>query len=71
MYFACFEILFHQEGIKPMWEDVANRKGGKWIVNVKRDMAVGDLWWQTIVSISLFVMRRLSFFFVLLNCSVL
>ena len=28
-----------REGIKPMWEDDANRDGGKWIVRVKKGVA--------------------------------
>ncbi|UYV81009.1 EIF4E2, partial [Cordylochernes scorpioides] len=32
---------FHlfKSGIKPMWEDEANKKGGKWIVRLKKGLA--------------------------------
>lgn len=32
---------FHlfKQGIKPVWEDAANRKGGKWILRLKKGLS--------------------------------
>ena len=36
-----------REGIKPMWEDDANRDGGKWIVRVKKGVAAR--YWEDVI----------------------
>ena len=36
-----------REGIKPMWEDDANRDGGKWIVRVKKGVAAR--YWEGVI----------------------
>lgn len=28
------DIHLFKKGIKPMWEDPANKKGGKWVINL-------------------------------------
>ena len=33
-----------KSGIKPMWEDPANKNGGKWVVNVGNDAALNCFW---------------------------
>ena len=37
-----------QEGIKPMWEDTRNKKGGRWLISWdkkdRRDYA--DVFWE-------------------------
>lgn len=35
------KVDFHlfKEGIKPVWEDTANRKGGKWILRLKKGLS--------------------------------
>jgi len=39
-----------KKGVKPMWEDPANAKGGKWVLVVKGpDKGVTDLLWENIV----------------------
>jgi len=38
--------LFKQ-GIKPMWEDAANEKGGKWIVRLRKGLA--SRFWEKLV----------------------
>jgi len=38
-----------KHGIKPMWEDTANVKGGKWIVTIKRDLSKCDHYWENLV----------------------
>ncbi|KAJ8267154.1 hypothetical protein GJAV_G00139130 [Gymnothorax javanicus] len=40
---------FHifKEGIKPMWEDEANKSGGKWIIRLRKGLA--SRFWENIV----------------------
>ncbi|XP_064117224.1 eukaryotic translation initiation factor 4E type 2-like isoform X1 [Macrobrachium nipponense] len=33
------DIHIFKDGIKPMWEDTANRNGGKWIVRLRKGLA--------------------------------
>eukprot|EP00163_Fabomonas_tropica_P001754 TRINITY_DN11300_c0_g1_i1.p1 TRINITY_DN11300_c0_g1~~TRINITY_DN11300_c0_g1_i1.p1 ORF type:complete len:205 (+),score=34.61 TRINITY_DN11300_c0_g1_i1:423-1037(+) len=35
------------DGIKPMWEDSANKKGGKWIIRLKKGLA--SRYWEDVV----------------------
>jgi translation initiation factor 4E len=35
-------------GIKPMWEDAANRRGGKWMVRLRKGIA--SRYWEDLVS---------------------
>jgi translation initiation factor 4E len=37
-----FDFSFFKRGIKPMWEDDANRRGGKWIVNFDKKQRMGS-----------------------------
>lgn len=39
---------FFKEGIKPMWEDSANTKGGKWVLTF-RDKNLLDTCWENVV----------------------
>jgi len=39
---------FFKEGIKPMWEDAANAKGGKWVFTI-RDKNIVDSCWENVV----------------------
>jgi translation initiation factor 4E len=39
---------FFKEGIKPMWEDSANSKGGKWVLTF-RDKSLLDMCWENVV----------------------
>lgn len=39
---------FFKEGIKPMWEDSANSKGGKWVLTF-RDKNLLDTCWENVV----------------------
>ena len=41
-----------KKGIKPMWEDDANRWGGKWIVRLKKGLA--SRYWEDLVNITSF-----------------
>ena len=37
MFFALSHVM-HKDGIQPMWEDVKNKSGGRWLFNLeKRD----------------------------------
>lgn len=40
---------FHlfKDGIKPMWEDEANKEGGKWIVRLKKGLA--SRFWENLI----------------------
>lgn len=38
-------------GIKPMWEDAANEKGGKWVMQIpkaRKADEVNDMWMYTV-----------------------
>eukprot|EP00164_Ancoracysta_twista_P004192 GFYU01005641.1.p1 GENE.GFYU01005641.1~~GFYU01005641.1.p1 ORF type:complete len:206 (-),score=31.52 GFYU01005641.1:201-818(-) len=41
------DYLLFKEGIKPMWEDEANAKGGKWIVRLKKGLA--SQYWEDLL----------------------
>lgn len=36
-----------KHGIKPMWEDPGNRKGGKWMIRLRKGIA--SLYWEKII----------------------
>lgn len=38
---------FFRKGIRPVWEDKENRKGGKWIVRLKKGVA--DRYWEDLL----------------------
>ncbi|KIH88404.1 translation initiation factor 4E [Sporothrix brasiliensis 5110] len=38
---------FFRNGIRPIWEDAENRKGGKWIVRLKKGVA--DRYWEDLL----------------------
>jgi len=40
---------FFKKGIKPMWEDAHNAKGGKWVLTLKGDKGVLDTIWENVV----------------------
>ena len=42
-----------KEGIKPMWEDDANRWGGKWLVRLKKGLA--SKYWEDLVRVQRWV----------------
>ena len=45
-------ILACQEGIKPMWEDDRNKKGGRWLINLDKKQRASclDNFWLEVVS---------------------
>jgi len=38
-----------KKGIKPMWEDDANKNGGKWVITIKGDKDLLDKIWDEVV----------------------
>eukprot|EP01113_Clastostelium_recurvatum_P016346 TRINITY_DN1932_c0_g1_i1.p1 TRINITY_DN1932_c0_g1~~TRINITY_DN1932_c0_g1_i1.p1 ORF type:complete len:226 (+),score=53.84 TRINITY_DN1932_c0_g1_i1:109-786(+) len=41
---------FFKDGIKPMWEDASNARGGKWIVQFQKgDKAIIDKYWENLI----------------------
>jgi len=40
---------FFKKGIKPMWEDSQNSKGGKWVLTMKGDKTLVDVIWENVV----------------------
>jgi len=38
---------FFKDGIRPFWEDEENKKGGKWIIRVKKGVA--DRYWEDLL----------------------
>ena len=42
--------LYHQEGIKPMWEDPQNRPGGKWVLVLQPNQrkSLNQQWMKTV-----------------------
>jgi len=40
---------FFKKGIKPMWEDSSNAKGGKWVLTLKGDRGNADLVWENVI----------------------
>ncbi|CAK9869213.1 hypothetical protein BDL97_18G101700 [Sphagnum fallax] len=41
------DIHLFKEGIRPLWEDAANRSGGKWIIRLKK--VVSGRFWEDLV----------------------
>lgn len=39
---------FFKKGIKPMWEDAQNSKGGKWVITMK-DKGLVDILWENVL----------------------
>lgn len=42
-----------QDGIKPMWEDERNRRGGRWLITLSKQQRKSDLdqfWLETVSS---------------------
>jgi len=40
---------FFKEGIKPMWEDESNKRGGKWHLTAKKAETIVDQYWENLV----------------------
>jgi translation initiation factor 4E len=44
---AVSDYHFFRKGIRPVWEDQENRKGGKWIMRLKKGVA--DRYWEDLL----------------------
>ena len=51
-YFPDNHTKMFQEGIKPMWEDERNKKGGRWLINLDKKQRASclDNFWLEVVS---------------------
>ena len=47
----CANYHFFKEGIFPLWEDEANKQGGKWVLTIKDDTTSLDHAWIEVVSL--------------------
>jgi len=52
---GCDYSLF-KENIRPMWEDQANKRGGRWLITLEKKQRFSDLdrFWLDLVSLSYF-----------------
>lgn len=55
-----FDCYVFKEGIKPMWEDLDNKDGGRWIIQINREHSWKHLVnleeiWLKVVSLDHFV----------------
>lgn len=48
------DFSLFKKGIRPMWEDEANKRGGRWLINIDRKQRSSDLdrFWLDVVSIT-------------------
>jgi translation initiation factor 4E len=44
---AGFDYAFFKDGIRPIWEDPANRQGGKWVLRLRKGVA--DFFWDNML----------------------
>jgi translation initiation factor 4E len=44
---AVSDYHFFKEGIRPVWEDDENKRGGKWIMRLKK--GVSDRYWEDLL----------------------
>lgn len=52
-----------QDGIKPMWEDERNRRGGRWLITLSKQQRKSDLdhfWLETVSSGLVFLQGKLK-----------
>eukprot|EP01121_Diplochlamys_sp_Union-15-3_P012088 TRINITY_DN3579_c0_g1_i1.p1 TRINITY_DN3579_c0_g1~~TRINITY_DN3579_c0_g1_i1.p1 ORF type:complete len:200 (-),score=27.41 TRINITY_DN3579_c0_g1_i1:57-656(-) len=48
LQYSCDYQLF-KAGIKPMWEDEANKRGGKYIIRVPKKTRLASKWWEDLL----------------------
>ena len=41
-------VYIFKENIRPMWEDTANKHGGRWFVNGRKDENTEELWLEIV-----------------------
>jgi translation initiation factor 4E len=53
---GCDYSLF-KKGIRPMWEDDANKRGGRWLISLAKNQRANELdkYWLEIVSTDLYI----------------
>jgi len=59
---GCDYSLF-KEGIKPMWEDDRNKKGGRWLINLdkkQRASCLDNFWLEVVSLFSAFIEANLT-----------
>ena len=50
-----------QDGIKPMWEDERNRRGGRWLITLSKQQRKSDLdhfWLETVSPVLVFLKKK-------------
>ena len=64
-----YDYHFFETGIKPAWEDIRNKKGGKWtvVLNSKKKDSL-DKYWLNSVSFSFYFLFVFCFFFCCCCC---
>lgn len=53
-FFSFIFLICWQDGIKPMWEDDRNRRGGRWLITLSKQQRKSDLdrfWLETVRSV--------------------
>lgn len=51
LYLFIYFLIWPQDGIKPMWEDDRNRRGGRWLITLSKQQRKSDLdrfWLETV-----------------------
>jgi translation initiation factor 4E len=42
------DYALFKKGVRPEWEDAANKEGGKWSYQFKRNAGIDELWLYTV-----------------------
>jgi len=45
------DYALFKKGVRPEWEDAANKEGGKWSYQFKRNAGIDELWLYTVLSV--------------------
>ena len=45
------DYALFKKGVRPEWEDAANKEGGKWSYQFKRNAGIDELWLYTVSSL--------------------
>lgn len=69
---GCDYSLF-KHGIRPMWEDEANKRGGRWAINLDKKQRTNDLdrFWLDTVSVFIIILINNDFFYIILQMFIL
>ena len=44
------DYALFKKGVRPEWEDAANKEGGKWSYQFKRNAGIDELWLYTVAT---------------------